>query len=207
MNHADAVIYIIEDDPSFRRSMERLVRASGFAVEAFDSARTFLENAVIRHPACLLLDVRLPDVDGMIFQKELGAKGFTLPVIFMTGHGTIPMGVQAMKNGAIDFLPKPFEKKDLLNAIERALERDRGDREELSQKEMINARIETLTPREKEVLRWVIAGKMNKQIADALGTTEKTIKVHRSRVMQKTKVSSVAELVRLAERVSISPAG
>jgi FixJ family two-component response regulator len=206
MNLPGAVIYIIEDDPSFRRSMERLVQASGFTVEAFESATAFLTRAVIRHPACLLLDVRLPDVDGLNFQKELGAKGVTLPVIFMTGHGTISMGVQAMKNGAIDFLPKPFEKSDLLSAIEKALERDRKDAQEVSQKETITARIETLTPREKEVLRWVITGKMNKQIADALGTTEKTIKVHRSRVMQKTGVSSVAELVRLAEKVNISAA-
>jgi RNA polymerase sigma factor (sigma-70 family) len=206
MNFAGAVIYIIEDDPSFRRSMERLVHASGFAVEAFESATAFLTRAVIRHPACLLLDVRLPDVDGLNFQKELGAKGFTLPVIFMTGHGTIPMGVQAMKNGAVDFLPKPFEKSDLLNAIEKALERDRDDAQEMSQKETINARIETLTSREKEVLRWIITGKPNKQIADALGTTEKTIKVHRSRVMQKTGAASVAELVRLAQKVKISPA-
>jgi RNA polymerase sigma factor (sigma-70 family) len=206
MNPAGAVIYIIEDDPSFRRSMERLVQASGFTVEVFESATAFLTRAVIRHPACLLLDVRLPDVDGLNFQKELGAKGVTLPVIFMTGHGTIPMGVQAMKNGAIDFLPKPFEKGDLLSAIEKALEHDRNDAQEMSQRESINARIEALTPREKEVLRWIITGKPNKQIADALGTTEKTIKVHRSRVMQKTGISSVAELVRLAQKVNISPA-
>jgi FixJ family two-component response regulator len=206
MNAFDAVIYIIEDDPSFRRSMERLIHASGFAVEAFDSANAFLTRAVIRHPSCLLLDVRLPDVDGLSFQKELGAKGFTLPVIFMTGHGTIPMGVQAMKNGAIDFLPKPFEKSDLFSAIERAMEREILDMQAGMEQESIIMRIETLTPREKEVLRWIITGKPNKQIADALGTTEKTVKVHRSRVMQKANVSSVAELVRLAERINISPA-
>jgi FixJ family two-component response regulator len=206
MNAPDAVIYIVEDDPSFRRSMERLIFASGYAVEAFDSAHSFLENAVIRHPACLLLDVRLPDVDGLSFQKDLRAKGFTLPVIFMTGHGTIPMGVQAMKNGAIDFLPKPFEKSDLLSAIEKALEHDLRDMHEGAEQESISRRIETLTSREKEVLRWIITGKLNKQIADALGTTEKTVKVHRSRVMQKTKVSSVAELVRLAAKINIFPA-
>jgi FixJ family two-component response regulator len=206
MNSPGAVIYIIEDDPSFRRSIERLVRTSGYAVEAFDSAHSFLVNAVVRHPACLLLDVRLPDVDGLSFQKELGAQGFMLPVIFMTGHGTIPMGVQAMKNGAIDFLPKPFEKRNLLSAIKKALERDLRDMQEGVERETIRTRIDTLTSREKEVLQWIISGKLNKQIADALGTTEKTIKVHRSRVMQKTGVSSVAELVRLAEKVNISPA-
>jgi FixJ family two-component response regulator len=206
MNSPGAVIYIIEDDPSFRRSIERLVRTSGYAVEAFDSAHSFLVNAVVRHPACLLLDVRLPDVDGLSFQKELGAQGFMLPVIFMTGHGTIPMGVQAMKNGAIDFLPKPFEKRNLLSAIKKALERDLRDMQEGVERETIRTRIDTLTSREKEVLQWIISGRPNKQIADALGTTEKTIKVHRSRVMQKTGVSSVAELVRLAEKVNISPA-
>jgi RNA polymerase sigma factor (sigma-70 family) len=124
----------------------------------------------------------------------------------MTGHGTIPMGVQAMKNGAIDFLPKPFEKSDLFSAIERAMEREILDMQAGMEQESIIMRIETLTPREKEVLRWIITGKPNKQIADALGTTEKTVKVHRSRVMQKANVSSVAELVRLAERINISPA-
>jgi RNA polymerase sigma factor (sigma-70 family) len=206
MNSPETFVYIVDDDPSFRRSMERLVRASGYAVEAFDSAHSFRANAVIRHPACLLLDVCLPDVDGLSFQKELGAKGSTLPVIFMTGHGTIPMGVQAMKNGAIDFLPKPFEKSDLFSAIEKALERDFLDTQKEAEHESISTRIETLTPREKEVLRWIITGKPNRQIAHALGTTEKTIKVHRSRVMKKIKVSSVAELVRLAEKVNISPA-
>ena len=206
MNAADAHIYIIEDDASFRKSVERLVRASGFEALSFDSAEAFLSNAVIRHPACLLLDVQLPDVEGIAFHKTLREKGYSLPVIFMTGHGTIPMGVAAMKNGAIDFLPKPFEKKDLLAAIEKALEHDLRGAQAGSEKETINAMIGTLTPREKEVLRWVITGKPNKVIADALGTTEKTIKVHRGRVMEKTKASSVADLVRMAAKVDISPA-
>ncbi len=206
MSHPGAKIYIVEDDRSFRRSTERLLRASGFEVESFDSANAFLVQASIRHPACLLLDVRLPDVNGIDFHKELREKGYALPIIFMTGHGTITMGVQAIKDGAIDFLPKPFETADLISAIERALKRDLDDVKERAQRIAIMALIDTLTSREKEVLRWVITGKLNKQIADALGTTEKTVKVHRSRVMKKINVFSVAELVRLAQKVNISPA-
>lgn len=206
MSEFKAVVYIIEDDASFRKSMERLVRASGFEVVSFDSANAFLTQAAIRHPSCLLLDVRLPDIDGLSFQKELKESGYTLPVIFMTGHGTIPMGVQAMKEGAMDFLPKPFERKELLSAIDKALARAVQDLQEKSQKKAVSDLIGALSPREMEVMRWVIAGKLNKQIAHALGITEKTVKVHRGRVMEKTKVSSVAELVRLAEQANISPA-
>jgi len=206
MSAPKSVVYIVEDDPSFRKSMERLIRVSGYEAAAFESANAFLTKTSIKHPACLLLDVCLPDVDGLSFQKELREKGFTLPVIFMTGHGNIPMGVQAMKNGAIDFLPKPFEKKDLLNAINKAIEQDCQNMQEEFQKEKINDLIETLTLREKEVLRYVISGRLNKQIANALGIAEKTVKVHRSRVMEKTKCLSVADLVRLAEQANISPA-
>lgn len=206
MNSRGAKIYIVEDDRSFRRSIERLLRAAGFEVEAYDSAQSFLMHTSFRHPACLLLDVRLPDVDGMAFHKTLVEKDVSIPIIFMTGHGTIAMGVQAMKNGAIDFLPKPFEKEDLFAAVAKALERDRINEQEAAQKKTIENLLEGLTPREQEVLRWVITGKPNKVIADALGTTEKTIKVHRSRVMEKTRASSVAELVRLAEKVNIQPA-
>ena len=206
MNAPKAVVYIVEDDLSFRKSMERLIRASGYEVVAFESANPFLSQATIRHPACLLLDVQLPDIDGLRLQQKLIEKGIHLPIVFMTGHGTIPMGVQAMKDGAVDFLPKPFETEDLLSAIEKALERDVHDVQEELEKKKINALMDTLSPREKEVLRWVITGKLNKQIAYALGTKEKTIRVHRGRIMHKTKVSSVAELVRLAEKVNISPA-
>lgn len=206
MNAPKAVVYIVEDDPSFRKSMERLIRASGYEVDAFDSAKPFLSQAAIRHPACLLLDVQLPDIDGLRLQHELVGKGIHLPVIFMTEHGTIPMGVQAMKDGAVDFLPKPFEAQDLLSAIAKALERDTHNVQQDFEKKQIKALIDTLTPREKEVLRWVITGRLNKQIAYDLGITEKTVIVHRSRIMQKTRVSSVAELVRLAEKADISPA-
>jgi len=206
MSADKGVIYIVEDDPSFRKSMERLLRASGFKVVAFESANSFLTQRGIERPACLLLDVQLPDIDGFDLQQRLMERGSSLPIIFMTGHGNIPMSVRAMKKGAVDFLPKPFEAEDLRGAILKALERDIQNRKREIEVNKIKSLLDTLTPREKEVLRWVITGKLNKQIAAALGTTEKTIKVHRSRVMQKTKVSSVAELVRLAEKADISPA-
>lgn len=206
MNTSEAVVYIVEDDASFRDSMETLLSISGFEVETFDCAGTFLTNADIRYPGCLLLDVRLPDIDGLRLQQELKEKGSILPIVFMTGHGSIPMGVQAVKDGAINFLAKPFKPEELLNAIGEAIERNRADMRKLREKERINVLIETLTPREKEVLSWVITGKLNKQIAYELGTTEKTIRVHRSRMMQKVRVSSVAELVRLAQKAGISPA-
>ncbi len=206
MSASKSVVYIVEDDPSFRKSMERLIHASGFEIVAFESANAFLKEASIQRPACLLLDVQLPDIDGLRLQQELTEKGYNLPIIFMTGHGTIPMSVEAMKKGAIDFLPKPFEIKDLISAIDKALERDTHNVQEKVQKNKINVLIDSLTPREMEVLRYVISGKLNKQIAYALGIAEKTVKVHRSRVMEKTKCSSVAELVRFAEKANISPA-
>lgn len=207
MSTPKGIVYIVEDDASFRKSMERLIRTLGFEVDTFESAHSFLEKASIRHPGCLLLDVRLPDIDGLRLQQTLIEKGSKLPVIFMTGHGSIPMSVQAMKKGAIDFLPKPFKTEDLLSAITNAIKRNVQDVQEELQKRKINALIDTLTPREKEILRWIITGKLNKQIAYDLGITERTVKAHRSRIMQKTNVSSVAELVRLAEKVNISPAG
>jgi FixJ family two-component response regulator len=206
MSTPAGVIYIVEDDPSFLKSMGRLIQASGFEIIAFESANSFLEQPGLKRPACLLLDVQLPDIDGLDLQQKLIEKGCSLPIIFMTGHGNIPMSVQAMKKGAVDFLPKPFEVADLRRAIHNALERDLQNMEAETQANKIQSLLGTLTPREKEVLRWVITGKLNKQIAFALGTAEKTIKIHRGRVMSKMKVSSVAELVRLARKVNIPPA-
>ncbi len=199
-------IYIVEDDQSFRKSTVRLVRSFGYEVFEFDSAEAFLAETDIRYPGCLVLDIRLPDIDGMDLQVVLQERGCTLPIVFMTGHGDIPMGVKAMKRGAVDFLPKPFDPDELQNAILKALARNSHEVQIEQEREEIKALIETLTPREFEVMRWVITGMLNKQIAYELGTSEKTIKVHRGRVMQKTKVSSVAELVRLAEKVDITPA-
>lgn len=206
MTPDEAVVYIVDDDRSFRTSLERLLAASGYVAIGFESASAFLAEARLRRPACLLLDVRLPDLDGLDVQVELNARNVTLPIVFMTGHGSIPMSVRAMKQGAIEFLPKPFRPEELHDAIASALERD----VRLCGAERLAGRaqdlIAALTPREKEVLRWVIAGKLNKQIAFALGTSEKTIKVHRSRVMEKTNVNSVADLVRLAEQAGVEPA-
>ena len=206
MNTSTGVVYIVEDDISFRKSVERLIRTSGFETVAFESANAFLTQATIQRPACLLLDVRLPDLHGLQLQKKLMQQGMHLPVIFMTGHGSIPMSVSAMKKGAIDFLPKPFKTEDLLKSIREALDRDLFNMKEESQKSKVGSLINTLPPREKEILRWLITGKLNKQIAYDLGITERTVKAHRSRVLEKTKVSSIAELVRLAEQAGISPA-
>lgn len=205
MNTCKEVVYIVEDDSSFRTSMERLIRVSGYEAVAFESGNPLLAKEPIHHPGCLLLDVQLPDIDGLQLQQKLIEKGIKLPVIFMTGHGTIPMSVRAMKDGAIDFLPKPFESKDLLSAVAKAIQRDVQDVQEEVEKDKITALIDTLTPREKEILRWVITGMLNKQIAYDLGITERTVKAHRAQIMQKTGVSSVAELVRFAEKAGITP--
>jgi len=205
MSDGGATVYIVEDDVSFRKSLERLLRASGFGFVSFASAEAFLTHPCLSRPACLLLDVMLPDIDGLDLQQKLLARGSSLPIVFMTGHGSIPMSVQAMKQGAVDFLPKPFDAGSLKDAIVRALARDKENQNKESQTDRARSLIDTLTPREKEVLCWVISGRLNKQIARALGTTEKTIKVHRGRVMEKTGVKSVADLVRLAEQAGVPP--
>jgi FixJ family two-component response regulator len=207
MSARKGTVYIVEDDQSFLKSMVRLLRAAGYRVAASASAHSFLARTSIRRPACLLLDVQLPDIDGLNLQQRLIERGSSLPVIFMTGHGNIPMSVQAMKKGAVDFLPKPFEARDLLSAVAISLERDTQGRKKEIQLHKITSLVDTLTPREKEVMRWVITGKLNKQIALAMGITEKTVKVHRSRIMQKTGVTSVAELVHMADKANILPAG
>jgi FixJ family two-component response regulator len=200
------VVYIVEDDMSFRTSIDRLLRASGFETISFERAEEFLNEPTLRRPACLLLDVQLPAIDGLELQEMLIARGISLPVVFMTGHGSIQMGVQAIKRGAADFLPKPIDTAELEAAILAAIARDTETLGREGEVEEALSLIASLTPRENEVLRWVIAGKLNKQIAFALGTTEKTVKVHRAHVMQKTRVASVADLVRLAERCGIFPA-
>lgn len=207
MNTHEAVIYIVEDDSSFRKSVARLISAAGYEVETFSTANDFLTSTDIRYPGCLLLDVQLPDIDGLNLQQTLNEKHSILPIVFMTGHGSIPMGIKAMKNGAVDFLAKPFKPNELLTAVSEAVERSANDAAKALEKDRVETLIKTLTPREKEVLRYVIAGKLNKQTAFELGTCEKTIKVHRSRIMRKTRASSVAELVRLAQKADIQPAG
>ena len=205
MDANTGIVYVVEDDASCRRSIVSILSRRGFEFEDFESANDFLENAMIHYPGCLLLDVMLPDVDGLSLQKLLNENNSHLPIVFMSGHGNIPMSVEAIKRGAINFLPKPFTPEELFGAINEALEQSEKELKDTLEKKIINARIETLTPREKEVMRWVISGRLNKQIAWELGTVEKTIKVHRSRVMQKTGADSVAELVRMAEKTGILP--
>jgi len=200
------MVYVVDDDASVRRSLERLIRASGFRSACFESARSFLGLDSWKRPACLILDVRLPDIDGLSLHEELSKRGRSLPVIFITGHGTVPLSVKAMKQGALDFLEKPFEARELVDAVTRAVARDSQDKKQESKKKKMRSLIDMLTPREKEVFRWVITGKPNKQIASALGTAEKTVKVHRGRLMHKLCVFSVADLVRLAESAGITPA-
>jgi FixJ family two-component response regulator len=199
-------VFVVDDDPGVRKALTRLVKSAGYTVQAFASARDFLNywRVAEEHPACLVLDVRMPDLTGLDLQRELQAARMLLPIIFITGHGDIPMSVKAMKEGAVDFLPKPIRDKELLPAIEQALTRAHHDLGEQREHKDIQRRLETLTPREREVMALVVRGLLNKQIAFELGTVEKTVKVHRARVMEKMEVQSLADLVRLAERAGIS---
>lgn len=196
------IVYVVDDDSSIRQALSSLLRSVGLRVETFGSAREFLRAPRAEIPGCLVLDVRLPDGSGLDVPDELRNLDVPLPIIYITGHGTIPMSVRAMKSGALEFLTKPFREEDLLGAIHVALDRDRLARAERSEQEEARRRIERLTPREREVLHLVVAGKMNKQIAAQLGTAEQTVKQHRGRVMRKLEVDSVAELVRVVERAS-----
>ena len=196
-------VFVVDDYAPGRRSISRLLRAAGFAVTAFASAKEFLAQYDAEAPGCLVLDLAMPAVSGLELQTILAGKGSLLPIIFLTAHGDIPKSVQAMKRGASDFLTKPVNDEDLLAAVRVAIEKNRAlrrDEEELSE---IRAHLATLTPREREVLEYVVAGKLNKQIAGELGTVEQTVKIHRAHVMQKMKVQSVAELVRLTQRCGI----
>jgi len=207
MRKSTPMVFIADDDPSVRKGLERLIKSAGFKVETFASAEEFLQRKTHRGgPSCLVLDVRMPGLSGIDLQKELAQKGASIPIIFITGHGNIPMSVKAMKDGAVDFLPKPFDDKALFSAINQAIEKDKERLKKDALKSKIQRRINALTPRESEVLRWVITGMLNKQIAPKLGVTEKTIKVHRGRVMHKMQAVSVAELVRLTQKVGITPA-
>jgi FixJ family two-component response regulator len=206
MTTASSTVFLVDDDASVRKALARLVKSAGYTVQAFASARDFLDywRACDEGPACLVLDVRMPDLSGLGLQHELQNANALLPIVFITGHGNIPMSVKAMKEGAVDFLPKPVQDKELLTAIEQALARARHEVGERREIQDIKRRLDTLTPREREVMALVVRGLLNKQIASELGTVEKTVKVHRARVMEKMEVDSLAELVRLAERAGIA---
>ena len=197
-------VFVVDDDPSVLRAIARLLRLE-FAVEAFDSPSAFLESLRPDAPGCILLDLALPGVSGLELQERLVASGCMQPVVFLSGQGSVRTSVQAMRAGALDFIEKPWENDSLLNTVRRALERDREMRTRRSASDSVARRVASLTPRESEVFRHVIAGRLNKQIAARLGTAEKTIKVHRARVMHKMSVRSVAELTRVAEIAGIRP--
>lgn len=205
MTEALPYVFIIDDDPSIRRSLERLIRLAGYEVETYASATDFLARDLYDGPCCLVLDVRMPGLTGLDLQEELNNAHLDLPIVFITGHGDIPMSVKAMKAGAVDFLPKPFEEEELLDAIGRSLEKHVRSREERAERASIERRVASLTPREYQVFTLVVTGLLNKQSAAVLGVTEKTVKVHRARVMQKMEVVSLAELARLAERLGSIP--
>lgn len=198
-------VFLVDDDSSIRRALTRLIKSAGYEAVAFASARDFLDSGRLTDQAlaCLVLDVRMPGLSGLDLQHELQARNTVLPIIFVTGHGDIPMGVKAMKDGAVDFLPKPVKDSVLLNAIEQALARAAREQGERQEVEKLQDRLNTLTPREREVMSLVVRGYLNKQIAFELGTVEKTVKVHRARVMEKMKVQSLADLVRIAERIGV----
>ncbi len=190
----DVKVFVVDDDASVRKSLARLIAVAGWKVETLASADEFLERAPHDRPACLVLDVRLPGLNGLELQERLARDDGDIPIVFITGHGDIPMGVRAMKAGAVDFLPKPFEDEALLEAIGRAIERDRQIRP-------IRARLESLTHREREIFALVVRGLLNKQVAGHLRITEKTVKVHRARVMEKMRADSLAELVKLSQKL------
>jgi RNA polymerase sigma factor (sigma-70 family) len=201
---SEPVVFIVDDDASVCKSLERLVRSVGLRGETFASAPEFLQRAATDGPSCLVLDVRMPGVSGLALQEILAAAGHRLPIIFITGHGDITMSVRAMKAGAVNFLAKPVNDQDLLEAIQEAIARDRQARQEQGVRQDIQRRVDMLTPRERDVLALVVAGLLNKQIAAELGTSEKTVKVHRARVMQKMQVASVAQLALLTEKVGLT---
>lgn len=201
MNDISPIVFVVDDDPDVLKSLARVLRSAGLAVTTFSSPSEFLEQHDPRAAGCLVLDVAMPGLNGLELQQALTAKGSAIPTIFLTGRGDIPMSVQAMKGGAVDFLTKPIHDEDLLKAVHVALEKDRIERQSRAELDEIQQRLATLTPREREVLTHVVSGQLNKQIAYDLGTVEQTIKVHRARVMEKMKVNSMAELVRLTERL------
>jgi len=203
MMDAEALVFVVDDDAPMRESLQNLLRSVGLRVEAFASAQEFLRSTRPDVPGCLVLDVRLPGLSGLDLQQRLAEVDMDIPIIFITGHGDIPMTVQAMKAGAVEFLPKPFRDQDLLDAIQQALDRDRHAREQRAQREALRSRYRTLTPRERDVMARVVAGLLNKQVAGELGTSEAAVKVHRQHVMAKMRAGSLAALVRMADRLGI----
>ena len=197
-------VFVVDDDASLRRAIKRLVESVGLHVELFASAHEFLQAKRPDAASCLVLDIRLPGISGLDFQRELSDSNIHIPIIFISAHGDIPMTVRAMKAGAVEFLTKPFRDQDLLDAIHQGLERDHARRAQETEVAKLRERFESLTPRERELLPWVVSGLLNKQIADAIDASEATVKAHRSQLMRKMGASSMADLVRMTEKMGIA---
>ena len=206
MQEPAPTIFVVDDDEGVRNSIRFLLKSVGLATKTLASASEFLETYKPRQPGCLVLDVRMPGMSGLELQQQLNLRGAIIPVIFITGHGDIPMAVEAMQHGAFDFLQKPFRDQDLIDRIQRALERDAHNRAALAQHDRIRARFDSLTPREREVLALMTRGKPNKVMAAELGVSQRTVEIHRARVMEKTGAASLAQLVRMAMDLESSPA-
>jgi len=205
MSDPECIVFVVDDDPLVRDSVADLLVSAGFAAQTFGSATEFIQAKRPDASACLILDVELPDLSGLDLQTYLTKSGIEVPIVFLTGHGDIPKSVRAMKAGAVEFLTKPFRAQELVDAVRQALERDGEFRKQRSETSELRERLGTLTPRERQVLELVVTGLLNKQIAGELGTTELTIKAHRGRVMRKMNAASLADLVRMAEKLKISP--
>ena len=205
MREEQSVVYVIDDDPSMRDTLEDLFRSVGLEVRVFASTQEFLAARRPDAPACLVLDVRLPGQSGLDFQRGLAASGLDLPIVFITGHGDVPMAVQAMKAGAIEFLTKPFRDQDLLDAIQAGIERDRARRRGAPLVAELRTRLDSLTERERQIMTLVVSGQLNKQIAAELAVSQMTVKVHRGQIMRKMRANSLPELVRMADRLGVHP--